>query len=52
MITSPVHSNAIEASPRQLHLRRAAPAIAAVACIIASAALWHIIIGTALGALG
>jgi hypothetical protein len=51
MITSPSHSDAIQVSPRRLHVRGAAPAIAAVACIVAAAALWHLIIGTALGAL-
>jgi hypothetical protein len=51
MITSPAHSDPIEVSARQLHVRGAVPAIAAVACIVASAALWHLVIGTALAAL-
>lgn len=51
MITSPVHSDAIKVPAREMHARSAAPAIAAVVGIIASAALWHIVIGTALGAL-
>ena len=50
MITSHPHTDAVKAAPRAIDARRAVPAIAAVACIVAAAALWHVVIATALGA--
>jgi hypothetical protein len=34
-----------------MDVRRAVPAIAAVACIVAAAALWHVVIVAAFGTL-
>jgi hypothetical protein len=51
MTTSTPHSNAIEAPLWQIQVAGAVPLVAAVACILAAAALWHAIITTALGAL-
>jgi hypothetical protein len=48
--TSHPHSDAVEVAPREIDAREAAPAIAAVVCIVAAVALWHVVIATALGA--
>lgn len=51
MITSHTHSDAVEAARPDVNVREAVPAIAAVACIVAAAALWYVVIDWALGAL-
>jgi hypothetical protein len=51
MITSHLHPDAVEAARPDMNVRAAVPAIAAVACIAAAAALWHLVIAAALGAL-
>jgi hypothetical protein len=50
MITSHTHSDAVGGAPRDIDVRGAVPAIAAAACIMAAAGLWHVVIATALGA--
>ena len=51
MITSHSHSDAVEAARPDVNVREAVPEIAAVACIVAAAALWHLVIAAALSVL-
>jgi len=50
MITSHPHADAVAVVPRNIDARRTVPAIAALVCMIATAAIWHVVIATALGA--
>jgi len=51
MITTTSQSDAIEVAARRIEIRGAGPSVAAVAGILVAVALWHAVIGTALGAL-